>query len=291
MARLSDNMRGALLMVASMSAFTFNDAVIKSLAGVLPIFQVLTLRAAATVALLGLIAWRAGALHMRYGRQDRVLVILRSLAEVGAAFAFFTALFDMPLANVSAILQALPLTVTLAGALFLGEHVGWRRLVAILLGLVGVMLIIRPGPDGFNAYAIYALVAVGFVTVRDLVTRRMSGDVPSLSVAFFAALGVLLFAALGSFTVDWRPVPGWGWAAIGGSTLFIIAGYLLSVMVMRVGEIGFVAPFRYTSLVLALLIGLAFFDEWPDALTLLGAALVVATGLFTWLRERSLTRA
>lgn len=219
MSQTKDNMRGALLMVASMSAFTFNDAFIKSLAGALPLFQILALRASATALLLGLIAWRAGALHLRFDRRDRILVALRSLSEIGAAYTFFMALFNMPLANVSAILQALPLTVTLAGALFLGEQVGWRRMVAILLGLVGVLLIVRPGPDGFNAFSLYALGAVAFVTIRDLTARRMSADVPSLSVAFFAALGVLIFAAIASIGVDWQPVSPWAWTAIGASTM------------------------------------------------------------------------
>lgn len=287
MAHRSDNMQGALLMMASMSAFTINDALIKSLAGTLPIFQVLTLRAALTVLLLGAIAWRAGALRIRIARADRWRIGLRSLAEVGAAIAFFTALFHMPFANVSAILQALPLTVTLAGAVFLRERVGWRRIAAILVGLLGVLLVIRPGSDGFGIYALYALAAVACVTLRDLVTRRLSAGIPSLTVAFAAAVSVLVFASLGSLAVTWKPVPSWGWIAIFGSTLFIIAGYLLSVMVMRVGDIGFVAPFRYTGLLLAMVLGVLFFGEWPDGLTLCGAALVVLAGLFTLWREHA----
>lgn len=290
MARLSDNMRGALLMVASMSAFTFNDAFIKSLAGMLPLFQVMALRSIATVVFLGLIAWRAGALRLPDSRGDRWLIAIRSLTEVGAAFTFFVALFNMPIANVSAVLQALPLTVTLTGALFLGESVGWRRILAILIGFAGVLLIIRPGPEGFNSYALYALAAVGFVTIRDLTARRLSRDVPSLSVAFSAGLGVMIFSIVASTTVAWEPVTNWAWFAIGASTLFIIAGYLLSVMVMRVGEIGFVAPFRYAGLLWALMIGLVFFDEWPDALTIAGCVMVVATGAFTFWREQQASR-
>ena len=105
------------------------------------------------------------------------------VSEVAAAWLFLTALFNMPIANATAILQVLPLTVTLAGALFLGEALGWRRLLAILVGLVGVMLIVQPGAEGFTIYSIYVVLAVAVITVRDLSTRRMSPQVSSLSVA------------------------------------------------------------------------------------------------------------
>lgn len=286
MSQRSDNIRGALLMMGSMSAFTINDAFIKSLSDELPLFQALTLRAVATSIVLAVLAWRTGALSTCVAPRDRVLVGLRSMAEVGAAVAFFTALFHMPFANVSAILQALPLTVTLAGALFLGERVGWRRMLTILIGLAGVLVIIRPGPEGFNAHAGFALIAVACVTLRDLVTRRMSVSVPSLFVALAASVAILTFAGAMSLGEDWQPVSDWAWVALVASTVFIMAGYLLSVMVMRVGEVTFTAPFRYTGLLWALVIGLVVFGEWPDALTMVGVALVVLAGFFMLWRER-----
>ena len=144
----------------------------------------------------------------------------------------------------------------------------------------------RPGSDGFTIYSAYALFAVVAVTVRDLAARRLSRDVPSLTVALAAVAGLLVFSAAGAVGTDWAPMVPEDWLWLAGSICTIIGGYLFSVSAMRVGEIGFVAPFRYTSLLVALVIGLLVFGDWPDHITLVGAAIVVATGLFTLWRER-----
>ena len=217
-------------------------------------------------------------------------MLLRTLAEVGAAYFFLNALFNMPIVNVTAIIQALPLTVTLGAAMVLKEPVGWRRFIAIGIGFLGVMLIVRPGGEGFSLFSAYALVAVLCVTIRDLAARRLSHDVPSLFVALTAAVGVTVFSFAGALFVDWEPMDGRDLANLGCAAVAIIGGYLFSVMAMRVGEIGFVAPFRYSSLLAALIIGFIVFGEWPDGWTQLGAAIVVATGLFTLWRERKQTR-
>ena len=288
---LSENTRGALVMASSMAAFTFGDACMKALGGQIPLSQLLTIRGAVAVVAIALLAWRMGALSHGIPRRDWVLVGLRALAEVGAAVFFFTALFNMPFANVSALLQMLPLTITLGSALFFREPVGWRRWLAIAAGFLGMLLIVRPGTEGFNLYTLSALAAVICVTVRDLATRRMSRDVPSLLVTTITAIAVFVFAAIWSLFQTWVPVSLGSGLILGAASLFIVAGYTLSVMAMRVGEVGFVAPFRYTSLVLALLIGLIAFDEWPSALSLTGAAIIVGTGLFTLWREAQLRRA
>ncbi len=277
-------------MIASMAAFTLNDAFMKVIAGELPLFQILTLRGVLTVVLIALVMFARGEVDFGIPAQDRGKVALRAIAEIGAAYFFLTALFNMPLANIAAILQALPLTVTLAAAFFFGEPVGWRRMTAILVGLIGVFLIIRPGSDGFTIYSIYALVAVGFVTLRDLVTRRLSPATPSMAVSFYSALGVTLFFAAGSPAQGWEPVTGFAALMIIGAALMIIGGYLFSIMVMRIGEISFVATFRYTSLIWALLLGWFVFGDWPQNITLFGAAIVIGSGVFMLLRERQLKR-
>lgn len=290
MGALTDNMRGALLMVASMAAFVFNDACMKLVLGEMPLFQAILLRGLAVVVLMLALSRWLGRLDFRMSRRDWGLVLLRGASEIGATFFFITALSQMPIANVTAILQALPLTVTLAGAMLFGEKLGWRRLIAILIGFAGVMIIVRPGVDGFNSYAVYALIAVGFVTVRDLCARRLSAGVSSITVALIGAIGVVNFAAIGALQTEWVAVRGQSAALLSGATLFIIGGYMFSVMTMRVGDISFIAPFRYTSLLWALLLGLVVFGDWPDTLTMLGIAIVVATGAFTFYRERHLAR-
>lgn len=284
--RVSSNVEGAALMTASMAAFTFNDMFFKLLNDNLPFFQVLFLRSlVATILLAGLIRYR-GAWVTGFSGHDWRLILLRTAAEVAAAYFFLTALVHLPIANVTAILQALPLTVTLAAAMFLGEPVGWRRLAAILIGLVGVLLIVRPGGADFNIYAVYSVLAVLCVTIRDLAVRRMSVSVPSMMVALVSSIGVLVFGAVGALFTDWQPLNVREYAMLVGASVFILGAYLFSVMAMRVGDIGFVSPFRYSSLLVALILGLVVFREWPDSLTLLGAAIVVATGLFTLWRER-----
>lgn len=288
---LSDNTRGALLMVGSMTAFTINDACMKALSDELPLFQALLIRSLVVVAALGLIAWRKGVFRTFIPRQDRWLIAVRTVSEVGGAYFFITALFNMPIANLTAILQALPLTVTLAGAVFLGEPVGWRRIAAIAVGFTGVLLIVRPPflfgeGEVFTIYSIYALLSVACVTVRDIAARRISKPVPSLTVALAAGTGVLLFGGGGSLTQDWTPVSSLAAMQLLGASAFVIGGYIFSVSAMRIGEIGFVAPFRYTSLLTALLLGLLVFGEWPTGLTLIGAGIVAASGLYTLWRER-----
>jgi len=124
------------------------------------------------------------------------------VGEIGAAYFFLTALFNMPIANVTAILQALPLTITLAAALFFGDPIGWRRMSAILVGFVGVMLIVRPGAADFTIYSLYVLAAVGFVTLRDLATRRLSKETPSMLVTFITSTSIMVFFGVASLTID-----------------------------------------------------------------------------------------
>jgi S-adenosylmethionine uptake transporter len=219
-------------------------------------------------------------------RRDWALISARVLAEMGAAWFFITALFQMPLANVSAVLQSLPLAVTLAGALVLREPIGRARLVAILVGLLGVLLIVRPGAEGFGWPALYALASVACVTVRDLLSRVIAPDTPSLLVAAVTATGVAAFGGLGSLFVDWAPVGGVQALQLAGAMAFVMLAYVASVSSMRVGALSFVAPFRYTSLLVSIVLGAVAFGTFPEPLTLAGAGVVVATGLFTLLHER-----
>ncbi|MEL6453030.1 MAG: DMT family transporter [Pseudomonadota bacterium] len=288
---MSPNTLGALLMMASMASFTLNDTLIKLTGGAVPLMQLLFLRGIlSSLLIVGLARW-LGAIHFRIARRDWALIAIRSAAEVGAAYFFLTALLNLPLANVTAILQALPLTVAVAAAVFFREPLGWRRMLAIGLGFVGMVLIVRPGPEGFSLWSGFALMTVLCVTVRDLATRRLSPDVPSMTVTLVAALTVMICAGVASTTVAWAPLDLRLSTLIAGSAVFIIGGYWFSVRVMRVGEISFVAPFRYTGLVWALALGWLVFGDWPSGLTLLGAGIVVATGLFTLYRERQVSGA
>lgn len=273
-------------MMASMAAFSINDALIKMALTTLPLFQVIAVRGAIAAVLIFVLARILQQLDFNFPKADWLLVGIRCASEVGATVCFLTALSHLPLANVSAVLQVLPLTVTLGAVLFFREQIGWRRTLAICMGFCGVILIIQPGGDAFSPYVLYALGAVLCITLRDLSTKKMSGHVHSLTVTFMAAVSVLLYAGVSSLTVVWQPMTLLNWVQITMAALFIIGGYQCSVAVMRVGDVSFAAPFRYTSLLWALLLGWVVFGDWPDRLTLLGAAIVVTSGLFMLYRER-----
>jgi drug/metabolite transporter (DMT)-like permease len=213
-------------------------------------------------------------------------VLLRIAFELGATLTFFSALSRIEFATASSIMQSLPLAVTLGAALFFNEPVGWRRWAAIIVGFLGVLLVIRPGPEGFAPAALFAVAAVFFTASRDLMTRRVGADIPSLAITFYTAganalLGVLLIIPMGG----WHPVSGETFGHLVFTALAVFAGYQTVIMSMRRGEISFVAPFRYTSLIWALLIGVFVFGEHPSPSMLAGAAVIIASGLYTFVRE------
>ena len=288
---LSDNIRGAGLMAAAMTAFTGNDICIKLLSGQVPLSQVIVLRSLMVcLAFTGLGLW-LGSLRLRLSRPDWTFLLLRSVAEGLGAYCFLTALFNMPIGTLSAILQTLPLTVTLGAALVFREPVGWRRFSAIGVGFLGVLLIIRPGTDEFTIYALYGIGAVVASTVRDLATRRLSREVPSMTAALVAAMVVAgLGGVMAGADAPWVTPTAGQMGAIAGAAALICLAYMSIVGAMRVGEVGFVAPFRYTSLVVAVLAGVVVFGERPGALTLAGMVIVVGSGLYTLWRERQLRR-
>lgn len=283
---VSNNARGAALMALSMLCFTANDTMMKFLFGDLPLFQVVLLRGLLSLPVIAYLAHRQAQLFIRTNRRDLTIVLVRSTAEILATIFFLTALANMPLANIIAILQTLPLSVTMVAALFLGEPVGWRRWSAIIVGFIGVLIIIRPGSDGFSLYSLWGLAAVGCVTIRDVVTRRLSHDMPSLFVTLVTAIAITCLGAVMTPASGWVTPSLTSWLIVVATACVVVAAYLFSVMTMRVGDISFVSPFRYTGLIWAIIFGFIVFDEWPDNMTLIGMAVIVITGAYMFHRER-----
>ena len=286
---LSDNMRGVLYMNIAMLAFTVNDSFMKAITQEMPLFQAILIRGGLTVIVLAIIAvMSSGGSDMRPRGRDAVVLAIRTIAEVGGTVFFLQALIHMPLANLSAIMQSLPLVVPVTAALVFGDHIGWRRLIAIGIGFIGVLLIVKPGTAGFDIWSMFGLASVACVVVRDLATREVSRNLASVAVALWAAIAVAAMGAAGTIAQGWRPVNAHQVFMLAGASAGLIVGYLFIVMVMRVGDIGLVAPFRYTALLWAILFGWVLFRSLPDGWTLLGAAIVVATGIYTLWRERKL---
>ncbi|MEQ1408047.1 DMT family transporter [Neorhizobium sp. Rsf11] len=282
----SENSRGALFMALAMAAFTCNDAIVKSITSELGVAQIMAVRGVMATALIYCVARYLG-VTLSLKMVMHPLVLLRTFFEIGATLTFLSALAHIEFAAASSIMQSLPLAVTLGAALFLGEPVGWRRWTAISVGFLGVLLIIRPGPEGFTPAALLAVAACFFTASRDLTTRRITDDIPTLSVTLFTSfantvVGVILIAPMGG----WQPVstPTLGYLAL--ASVLVFAGYQAVIKAMRAGEISFVAPFRYTGLLWALVIGIFLFGEHPNAYMLTGAAIVIGSGLYTFYRER-----
>ena len=273
-------------MVVAMAGYVGNDALTKLVLETMGLAQVMLVRGFfATVMILAL-ALATGAL----ARPAQVLhpaMAARALCETLATLSFLGALAHMPLANVAAILQALPLAVTTGAALIFGERVRWRRWLAIAVGFAGVMVIVQPGLDGFDAFSLFALLSVVFAAARDLITRRLPRDVPTLLVS---TVTTLLVTGLGGVLTlssgEWTAVTPRAAGLLLGAAGLLLVGYQFIIMSMREGDISFVAPFRYTALVWALGLGYLLFAEVPGTAMILGAGLVVLSGLYALYRER-----
>lgn len=284
----SGNLRAILAMMASQLSFIFNDVLIKLATAELPGGEAIFLRGLfATV--LALTAGAAMGLLRPLPTRDLLpLLTLRNVGEIGATFFYLSALFHMPIADATAILQFLPLAITAAAALFLGERVGWRRWTATLIGFIGVLIVIRPGTSAFNVWSLVALAGVAFSVMRDLSTRRISTAIPTMLLVALSAATVST-AALAFLTIETWIVPGrYALMLLAAAAVFVIGGYYFIVDAMRHGEVAVVAPFRYSVIVWAIIAGLVVFGERPDQTALLGTSIVILAGIYTFMRERRL---
>ena len=287
---MTENFRGALLMTICMGAFVLNDAFVRLAGSSLPLGQILFLRGLITTFILLMVGIYSGAFKLIVSKADKWRIFFRSIAEALTAYFFLTAVMNMPFANVTAILQILPITVTLAAALVFKEKVGIFRISLILIGFLGVMMIINPTANGFNIYAIYALIAVFLITLRDLITRKLSSKVSTLLPTVSASVGVLLFSVFLLINTPFQPLNTQNSLFIFLSAFFIIFGYYTAVLVMRSGEISFISLFRYSAILFALILGLFFFDEKPDITAFLGILLVMLAGIVLMMRNNAVQK-
>lgn len=287
---LSPNLRGALFMVISMAAFTVNDAIAKFVSDSMNMAQVMLVRGVFASMLVGVIAWQSGALtQLRHALNS--MVMLRVAGDAAGTLTFLLALQHLPLANVSAILQALPLAVAMGAALFLGEGVGWRRWLAISVGFIGVLIVVRPGVEGFSVHSLLVLACVLFCAVRDLATRRIPEAIPSLLVSAVTSTAItILGAALLPAMGGWTPIQPSMVLYLALAAVLVLIGYQFIIMAMRVGDISFIAPFRYTALLWAIALSIVIFGDFPDSAMIMGSAIIVASGLYTLYRERVVGR-
>jgi drug/metabolite transporter (DMT)-like permease len=285
----SENVRGIIGMLAAMAVFVLNDTLMKLAASHIPTGEAIFVRGVFTVGLCLAVIYQTN-LSWALPLAISPRVVLRSMIDIGSTVLFMIALMHMPLGDIFGILQFTPLGITAGAALFLGAKVGWRRWLAATVGLIGVLLIVRPGATAFNPYAMLVLVAVLCSVSRDLVTRGFAQHVPSLLIAGSSATLVML-SSLG-FTV----VETWHWPSLkvvlmlAASAVALLAGQYWLIAATRIGEMAVVAPFRYSVIVWAVASGYLVWGEVPDLASWLGIAIVSLAGLYTFLREQHLAR-
>ena len=259
---------------------------IKAASVTVPVGQVSLLIAVVGFAVFGVWAFRQGR-----GVFSRNVfsgpVIGRTLAEMVGSGGILMGLSLAPLSLVSAILQASPIMVVAAAAIFLGEEVGWRRWTAILVGFCGVLLIIKPWSTAFDPNVLWAVVGVIGMSARDIFARRMDPGVPTPVVATFGYGGVIVLSIGMMAAAGGAIMPGpVAWVQIATATLIGLVAYWAIIEATRAGDVSVITPFRYTRLIFALGLGLMLFAERPDTQTLFGASLVIGSGLYTLYRER-----
>ncbi len=282
-------MLGSAYMLLAMASFAIGDAIMKFISNEMPLGQILFTRGLFAITILFIVAYKME--HLRpFPTIFKAPFMLRIIGEVFATYFFFSALLQIPIANAAAIMQALPLTITLAAAYFLGESIGWRRVAAILIGFIGVILIIQPGLEEFNIFSLYCLLAVASCTLRDVATRKLDKKTPTVFVTLVTVVVVAIGGWLLGFTEDWVPSTLYTTSILGVASIFLITGFIGIVSSMRVGEVAIVTPFRYSVLIFAILIGAFFFDEVPNTLTIVGSFIVVGSGIYTIYRERILAK-
>jgi drug/metabolite transporter (DMT)-like permease len=279
MPALSPAIRGPLYMVAATCFYVINDTFMKLATDGLPPYEVLFLRGV-SAALWGLpVIFALGyARHLPLLVNPRVL--LRNVLELCGVLCFIVALTNMPIADVTALGQVTPLVVLLAAAYLFGERIGGLRIVLILAGFVGALLVAQPTMQGISFYAMLALANALFVAARDIVSRRVAVHVPGLVVAVSAAIVVMVGAVAAHLVSETWVVPSARHLLLlAASGLFLICGHFFIFTAYRVGPTDVVAPFYYAFTVWAVISGVLVFGHWPNLTAAIGIALVVGSGL------------
>jgi drug/metabolite transporter (DMT)-like permease len=280
---MTPRVTGILLMMASMVAFTSLDTAAKHLTRELPPAVAVFGRYAVAFAISVLVVLRAGGPGLFVTRHP-VLQAFRGVLLMVSTILNFTAMMHLQLAQTAAIFFTIPLWVCALSVPILGEHVGWRRWLAVLVGFLGVLVIMRPGTESFH-WAMLLSIASSFCgAVYNIVTRKVGGrDRAETSLFYVGFVGAL--AAAAPLPVLWQTPHGLQWLLIAFMGLAGAVGHLMLIQAHRLAPASVLAPFRYTQIVWMIIAGYVFFGDVPDLWTLAGAAIVVASGLVLFARE------
>ncbi len=284
--------RGVAAMLVGMGFQVLNDAVIKLVSARLPATEIMGVRGVLAILLaLGLIFALGARRHLK--TLANPLVALRSGLEAAACLSYMTALSHLGLAEFTSIVQAAPLIITALAVMIGWQKVGWRRWAAVAAGFVGVLLIAKPSAHGVNLYAALALLSAFFMAVRDLVTSKIPSGAPSMVVTLGSTIAVTLvgFGAGAANPSGWAIPGGLDLALIALAAGLVVACNMMIVLAFRLGDMTVVGPFRYSVILGSLALGWTIWGERPDALALVGSAIIVGSGLYALKREPVATAA
>jgi drug/metabolite transporter (DMT)-like permease len=279
------NRRGVVAMLAAMALFVGNDVLIKLATVHFPVGQAIALRSGfALFASLALVMMLGSLSDLKQLNNRRL--VLRGCLEALVAVTFITALAKLPIANINAILQASSIIIVALAAVMRIEVVGWRRWMAIVIGFIGVLFIVRPSADGFNGYALLALFSAFLVAIRDLVTRGIGREITSSAITTGTIIMVGL-AGLAMKNVEvWQPLAVRETLYLLGAALFVTGGNFAIVVAFRAADVSLVSGFRYSILVFSIIAGVLIWGDWPDVPAMIGSILIVGSGLYAMHRQR-----
>lgn len=288
---MPDILRAIILMVFGMAFFTIGDIFLKFATQHMPIGMVTIFLGLGMTIMFALMMWhKADPIFDR--KYLHPAIAMRCVGETVAIIGVITALAYSSLSIVTALIQFLPLLLTFMGAVFLKEKIGVRRISALLVGLIGVLIIIRPGMEGFDYYASFTLIGVFGMAIRDFSARIMPADISTVSMSFYGTL-VIFFTGIGMMLVsqDWVIPSQIGMIYCLALVIVAAIGTLFVSSSMRLGDIGIISPFRFSRVVFGVGAGIFILGETIDTPTAIGSIIVVGAGLYSWLRERKLAKA
>lgn len=283
--QLRANRAGIAFMVASMACFVCNDALVKYASQTMPAGQLIFVRGLMALAWIALVA-RATGSPIRPAAMLQRPVAARALFDAAAMFAYLLSLFRMPIGNAIAINMTSPMFITLLAALVLRERVGPGQWAALLAGFGGVLLLVRPDAEGFNAFALLCLAGAMLHALRDFTVRRIPAEVSSATITMSTAVTVVVLSGLVTAWNGWQPFGAFEFGLLAAASVFLAAAYHLLILSTRAGELSAVAPFRYSALLVALTIGWTVWGEMPDPIGWAGIGLLIAAGLYLLRRQQ-----
>ncbi len=281
---MSNSLKAILLVMAAMAAFTVLDSAAKLSALGLPVLVGVFFRYLIGFLLAAVIVWGTAGVHLPHTRHPW-LQVLRGLLLLGSTACNFTAISYLQLAQTAAINFTLPLWVCALSVPLLGEHVGLRRWIAVLVGFLGVLVIMRPGSVEFHWAMLVSLLSALFGSLYNIATRKVGGSDSTQTSLFYVGLVGAAAASLPMAQV-WQTPEGWQWLPLVMMGVAGTVGHSMLIKAHRLAPATVLAPFIYTQIVWMTIAGAMVFGQFPDRWTILGAAIVVASGAYVFARER-----